>query len=219
MLLASILKVFYWFGAHYDTALLIQALLTLVVQTILLKVALDNRPRSSTRGGLEHNPFAAYNSSNVKDLLQNTLNGVRPFNFWRWTNTRPYFQFLAYVVTALLSIQVLLPFISRTSFYVSLLGYLGLAIEALLPIPQILKNHNARSCKGFRLSVIINWLAGDSMKMSYFFLSKEVVPWPFKLCGIFQACCDSYLGVQFYMYGDGSRETWRDYTGNGMVKS
>lgn len=219
MLLASILKVFYWFGAHYDTALLIQALLTLVVQTILLKVALDNRPRSSTRGGLEHTPFAAYNSSNVKGLLQNTLNGARPFNFWRWTNTRPYFQFLAYTVTALLSIQVFLPFISRTPFYVSLLGYLGLAIEALLPIPQILKNHNAQSCKGFRLSVIINWLAGDSMKMSYFFLSKEVVPWPFKLCGIFQACCDCYLGVQFYMYGDGSRETWRDYTGNGMVKS
>ncbi len=41
------------------------------------------------------------------------------------------------------------------------------------------------------------------MKMSYFFLSKEFIPWPFRLCGIFQACCDSYLGVQFWMYGSG----------------
>jgi hypothetical protein len=38
------------------------------------------------------------------------------------------------------------------------------------------------------------------MKMSYFFLSSDVIPWPFRLCGIFQACCDSYLGYQFYLY-------------------
>lgn len=60
------------------------------------------------------------------------------------------------------------------------------------------------------------------MKMSYFFLSKEVVPWPFKLCGIFQACCDCYLGLQFYMYGDGAvtsrfRGVEMDYVGkNGL---
>ena len=39
------------------------------------------------------------------------------------------------------------------------------------------------------------------MKMSYFFLSSELIPWPFRLCGIFQACCDCYLGYQFYLYG------------------
>lgn len=82
---------------------------------------------------------------------------------------------------------------------------MGLAVEAILPLPQIFKNHNAKSCKGFRISVIANWLAGDCMKMSYFFLSTEYIPWPFKLCGIFQACCDSYLGYQFYMYGAGAQ--------------
>lgn len=202
MLVASILKIFYWFGAYYDTALLIQAGLMIVMQTILLKVALDNRPPSGSKGGLEHRPFSAYSADGI---LEDIMAGKRPFNFWRWSNARPYFQFLAYMTGTLLLIHVMLPFISRTPFYISLLGYVGLAIEALLPVPQILKNHNARSCKGFRLSVIINWLAGDTMKMSYFFLSKEFVPWPFRLCGIFQACCDMYLGLQFYMYGDGSR--------------
>lgn len=51
--------------------------------------------------------------------------------------------------------------------------------------------------------MIANWLAGDTMKMSYFFLSSEVIPWPFRLCGMFQACCDCYLALQFYMYGAG----------------
>lgn len=104
----------------------------------------------------------------------------------------------------LLFIHVLLPFLSRTPFYIAFLGYIGLTIEAILPIPQIVKNHRARSCRGFRLSVIVNWLAGDAMKMSYFFLSSEFIPWSFRLCGIFQACCDVYLGCQFYMYGSGS---------------
>lgn len=201
MLVASILKLFYWFGAYYDTSLLIQACLMIVVQTVLLKVALDNRAPSGSRGGVEHRPFSAYSADGI---LEDVLAGKRPFNFWRWGNARPYFQFLGYLFATLLFVHVLLPFISRTPFYITLLGYVGLAIEAFLPVPQILKNHNARSCKGFRLSVIVNWLAGDTMKMSYFFLSKEFVPWPFRLCGIFQACCDTYLGVQYYMYGDGS---------------
>lgn len=114
-----------------------------------------------------------------------------------------YYQFLAYLTTCLLAIHVLLPFISASPTYISLLGYAGLTVEAILPLPQIFKNHNARSCKGFRLSVIINWLAGDAMKMSYFFLSSDVIPWPFRLCGMFQACCDCYLGFQFYIYGAG----------------
>lgn len=175
----------------------------LVVQTVLLKVALDNRAPSGARGGLEHRPFSAYDGG-AGGVLEDIMAGNRPFNFWRWPNARPYFTFLGYLFGTLLFIHVLLPFISRTPFYITFLGYVGLAIEAFLPIPQILKNHNARSCKGFRLSVIINWLMGDTMKMSYFFLSKEFVPWPFRLCGIFQAVCDGYLGLQFWMYGDGS---------------
>ncbi|EXJ69789.1 alpha 1,3-glucosidase [Cladophialophora psammophila CBS 110553] len=208
MLLASILKVFYWFGAYYDQSLLAQASLMIVVQLILLKVALDNRAPSggSEKGGVQHTPFHGYthNSPGNKGMLWDFLmEGKRPFGFWQWNGTKPYFVFLAYFTTTLLFIHVFLPILSRTPFYITFLGYVGLAVEAILPIPQMLKNHRARSCKGFRLSVIVNWLAGDAMKMSYFFLSKEYVPWPFRLCGIFQACCDVYLGLQFLMYGQG----------------
>jgi hypothetical protein len=38
MLCASILKVFYWPGARYDVALLVQALIMIAVQVVLLKV-------------------------------------------------------------------------------------------------------------------------------------------------------------------------------------
>ena len=72
MLTASILKIFYWPGARYDLALLIQAIIMIVVQVILLKVALDNRP--SWRG---EGPFTP-------------TGGGRPWGFWRWKSQRPY---------------------------------------------------------------------------------------------------------------------------------
>lgn len=124
-----------------------------------------------------------------------------PLHFCCLLTPYRYFQVLAYFTSILFAVHVLLPFISSSPVYITFLGYFGLTVEAILPLPQIWKNRTARSCKGFRLSVIINWLAGDAMKMSYFFLSSEYVPWPFRACGLFQACCDVFLGLQFYMYG------------------
>jgi hypothetical protein len=87
-----------------------------------------------------------------------------------------------------------------------MIGYLALSIEATLPIPQIISNHHARSCKGFRLSVLFSWILGDVMKMVFFFLADSTIPWTFKLCGLFQFACDLYLGVQYWQFGDGSEQ-------------
>ena len=54
--------------------------------------------------------------------------------------------------------------------------------------------------------MLANWLVGDAFKMVFFFAKgADQVPWAFKLCGIFQACCDCLLGVQFALWGDGER--------------
>ena len=41
------------------------------------------------------------------------------------------------------------------------------------------------------------------MKMFWFFTATTEIPLAFKLCGIFQACCDAYLGYQYFSYGSG----------------
>lgn len=41
------------------------------------------------------------------------------------------------------------------------------------------------------------------MKMFWFFNATSAIPWAFKICGIFQMCCDLFLGVQYWRYGDG----------------
>jgi hypothetical protein len=51
----------------------------IVVQVALLKVALDNRPASGTKNGIEHTPFSSGSDGGF----------VRPYEFWQWRSTKP----------------------------------------------------------------------------------------------------------------------------------
>lgn len=116
-----------------------------------------------------------------------------------------YWEFLLYLFIGLVACELILsPLPWFYSAYSATIGYVGLGVEATLPLPQILANHRSRSCKGFRFSVLVSWIAGDIMKMFWFFTATSAIPWAFKLCGIFQMCCDLFLGVQYWMYGEGN---------------
>ncbi len=88
---------------------------------------------------------------------------------------------------------------------------MGLSVAATLPLPQMVAHARAQSCKGFRFSVLASWLAGDAMKLFWFFTSSTEITLAFKMCGIFQAGCDAFLGVQYLMYGSGDPAVPRDY--------
>lgn len=163
------------------------------VQVLLLHVALLYRPPVGAQYSLNQ-PFAG--------AKEGDTSSTRPYRFWQWRSRRPYWQFLAYYTLKLAALQYV---IGTHPLYVQIQGYVALSVEAILPIPQVLENQRNQACKGFRLSVLVNWIIGDIFKMTYFFLSEGGVPWAFKLCGLFQAACDAYLGVQYWMYGDGSQ--------------
>lgn len=80
--LVRLRRIFYWPGARFDTALLIQALLMIVMQVILLKVALDHRLPPSSKGGEAATPFANVNDGPV-------FGAQRPYNFWQWRSPKP----------------------------------------------------------------------------------------------------------------------------------
>ncbi|TFB04970.1 PQ-loop repeat-containing protein 1 [Trichoderma ghanense] len=195
MLIASLFRIFYWPGARFDSSLLIQSLIMVGMQIALLKIALDHRPSPSNKGGEAGLPFAAPEG----------LFAQRPYNFWQWRSPKPYWQFILYLFLGLLAGEVVMSSISPGFYptYSVLVGYIGLGVEATLPIPQILANLQSRSCKGFRVSVLASWLGGDAMKLFWFFTATSEIPLAFKICGIFQAVCDCFLGIQYLMYGSG----------------
>ncbi|CAD6500415.1 BgTH12-07592 [Blumeria graminis f. sp. triticale] len=194
MLVASLTRIFYYPGAKFDTALLIQSFIMIFIQLILLKLALEYRPSVSSKGGESAMPFV-----HVKDQYGYFR---RPYQFWQWRSPKLYWKFLLYYFIFLTALELLLsPFPGIYSVYSSSLGILGLSVEATLPLPQIISNHRLQSCKGFRISVLVSWLAGDFMKMMWFFTANSEIPWTFKLCGLFQTFCDLFLGFQYFLYG------------------
>lgn len=199
MLVASFLRIFYWPGAKFDASLLVQSLIMVVVQLILLKIALEHRPLPATRGGQGSAPFSGLEGGGPGPFAIQ-----RPHNFWQWQSHKPYWHFLLYLLGGLIVCQVLLrPMEPVYSAYSVFIGYLGLSIEATLPIPQLISNAQKQSCKGFRLSVLASWIGGDAMKVFWFFTSTSAIPMAFKICGCFQAACDCLLGVQYFIYGAG----------------
>lgn len=187
----------------------------------LLKIALDNRPSPSSKGGDSSQPFNGMQSHN-KGFVEAIMNFERPYNFWQWKSAKPYvsgtsrfglplpimanqggsyWHFIMYFVLALCVLQLIFaPMHSFYSFYSEMIGVVGLSVEATLPLPQIIANTQTRACKGFRLSVLASWLIGDAMKMIWFFTSSSEIPWAFKVCGIFQAGCDCLLGLQYFLF-------------------
>ncbi|KAM3454888.1 hypothetical protein MY3296_002670 [Beauveria thailandica] len=200
MLIASFLRIFYWPGARYDTSLLVQSVIMVGMQLALLKIALDNRPSPSSKGGESSQPFNGM-QANEKGFVEAIINFERPYSFWQWKADKPFWQFLMYFVLALCVLQLLFaPIHSFYGFYSEMLGIVGLSVEATLPLPQIVANVQTRACKGFRISVLASWLIGDAMKMIWFFTSTSEIPWIFKVCGVFQASCDCLLGLQYFFF-------------------
>lgn len=52
----------------------------IAVQMVLLKIALDNRPQSGQKDGIEHTPFAGFGG---------VTGFSRPYDFWQWKTNRP----------------------------------------------------------------------------------------------------------------------------------
>jgi hypothetical protein len=185
MLIASILRCFYWLGAEFETSLLLQSMLMILVQTVLLKVALDHRPPT------DNHPFSAQTAATP-----------RPYRFWQWRSQRPYWGFLAYFLGITTVLQLVF---GNSQTFVDAVGYVALGIEAMLPLPQVMANQRTRSCDGFRVSVLASWLLGDAMKMVYFYNAQHV-GFQFKACALVQMVLDAYLGVQFWRFGAGPVE-------------
>lgn len=70
---------FYWFGAYYSATLFVQTIVMILVQVLLLKVALDNRPSPGGKNSVEHAPFSSMESG-----------FSRPYDFWQWKSSKPY---------------------------------------------------------------------------------------------------------------------------------
>ncbi|OCF56459.1 hypothetical protein L486_06403 [Kwoniella mangroviensis CBS 10435] len=218
LLIANIIRVFFWLGNRFEIPLLIQSLLLIISQLVLLAICLHYKTpsESSNYAPLSPLPPASEDSSTRGHARQDSdyinqpptsmsgsAKSKRPFEFWQWEGYGSYLEFLAALILALGVLQIIL---GRWMWYIDALGFVALTIESTLPIPQFISNFKRKSCYGFRSSTLAGWFFGDAYKTVYFFIRGS--PIQFKVTAIMTLCWDSAVLAQRIMYGSNPpRET------------
>ncbi|GEQ68884.1 hypothetical protein JCM33374_g2553 [Metschnikowia sp. JCM 33374] len=230
MLMASILRILYYFISPYEPSLLRQSMVMVFIQCILLKVSLRFRHSSYNPESLEELPELSSKLAQVpkvsvssfqyddpqfyKLLLESWIQHAvvlfthtirlfdvyyqRPFHFWQWIEDFQYWKFLQYFT---MTFSVLTVLLRQNTLFASFIGILGLFIEALLPLPQILMLQRLRTVQNFKSILLVSWLCGDCMKLSYLIFGTDNVSFIFIFAGLFQMALDLViLGQYIYFY-------------------
>ncbi|KAM6946213.1 solute carrier family 66 member 2 [Aplochiton taeniatus] len=178
LLVANILRIFFWIGKQFEVTLLLQSVVMIVTMLAMLHLccSVQNSNRVSTK--------------------QHRLADLDLRYFWSWTAFEDYLLFclllavLCGLATALLLDSVL---------FVEGLGSLAVLSEALLGLPQLLQNHSHRSTRGMSVKMVLLWTAGDVFKTVYFVMNDS--PTQFWVCGSVQILVDVAILLQVIYYG------------------
>lgn len=237
MLMALVLRIFYYTIVPYEIALLRQLLMMVFIQCVLLKISLRYRqsnynpdhlqplPAFSTelehhlprrmlqlRIIIDHGPYSGdykhaylvldgvkYWAAYGRGLFMHALKFFdvyyrRPGAFWQWLDEAPYWIFIGAFTGVFL---VLTAVFHDSGTYGQSIGFLGLFIESLLPLPQILLLARLRSTKNFKVILLLSWLGGDCTKLSYLIFGTSNVLVIFLLAGLFQMSLDLLIAYQY----------------------
>lgn len=120
----------------------------------------------------------------------------RPKLFWQWLEEIKYWKFL---INFAIFFGILTAIFHKNETYGSFIGILGLFIESLLPLPQILMLNRLKSTKNFKIILLLSWLGGDCTKISYLVFGTDNISIIFILAGLFQMSLDILIAFQ-YLY-------------------
>ncbi|KAI5960332.1 uncharacterized protein KGF55_004624 [Candida pseudojiufengensis] len=118
----------------------------------------------------------------------------RPGLFWQWSNESSYWIFLSGFA---LVFGILTGFFKNNENFANFIGILGLFIESLLPLPQILMLNRIQSVKNFKIILLLSWLGGDCTKISYLIYGTNQISIIFIAAGLFQMCLDLFIAYQY----------------------
>lgn len=176
---ANILRVMFWFGRRFETPLLLQSFIMIITMMVMLNLCIKVKNKA-------------------KDGHQQKQRNFTDFDlnyFWKWTSFEDYAQALGcFVIFIGYSTYIL----QNVTIYVETLGFLAVFVEAMLGMPQFLKNYQNKSTVGMSIQMVCMWTSGDIFKTVYFIL--KAAPLQFSICGALQVCVDISILVQVWWY-------------------
>lgn len=216
MLVASVLRIFYYFVTPFEPLLLRQAVVMVAVQCVLLRVLLANRAEGYSPEALAPRPswigtqawpaadaggarfwWVQARAAGAGTLRLFDVHYRRPACFWQWRDPAPYWRFLAGFCAVF---GVLTLALHRFAWYGAFIGTAGLFVEALLPLPQILMLQRLALVENFKVILLVSWLGGDCLKLSYLFFGTDNVSGIFVAAALFQMALDLVILAQFVWF-------------------
>lgn len=187
LLMANILRIFFWFGKRFSFVLLIQSFLMIATQFYLLYVCLKYSDANKNNKKL---------STKTKQDLNDYAPALTMNNFWNWSRFIDYAYFIAFIVIFLLVVSNVFGF--DNFYYVEFIGSLAAGVEAIIGIPQVITNYHDKSTGSLSVGMILLWLLGDSFKTVYFITNNSPVQLIY--CGVFQLLIDIVIIYQIITY-------------------
>ncbi|RUS12964.1 hypothetical protein BC937DRAFT_86595 [Endogone sp. FLAS-F59071] len=201
LLIANIIRIFFWLGKRFDPTLFYQSILMVIVQLVLLELVIRHRPGSVSLPihrvvlpdtGLDSDSDSHDNDSSPSASLSSLSMDPPRSSFWHWPRYIDYAGFLIVFTGVLIGLYLLL---GGSPLFIELLGFASLGVESTLPIPQCVSNFRRKSVEGFSTVLLVLWTVGDGLKFAYFLWTKS--PLQFLLCGAFQVTVDFIIFGQF----------------------
>jgi hypothetical protein len=123
-------------------------------------------------------------------------------DFWQWTDLISYIE----CTSAFTVVFGFLMYIFMGNvLFVEVTGYASLLTEAVLAVPQLLKNHVSKSTVGMSYLMVLLWAGGDLFKTVYFIVKE--VPIQFVVCGVIQVTIDLLIMAQVSLYSSPSEDS------------
>ena len=188
LLLANILRIFFWIGKKFSITLLYQSIVVIISQVYLIHYFLKYQDNSKR------------NIVPEKSILEHMTSWGDTLKFskiWNWDYEIDYYKFILFLFF-IFSIMCSLVGAQNIKFF-DIIGTISVSIETFIEIPQIKENCITKNTKNLSGAMVIMWLLGDLFKSTYNIIYKST--FQMILVGLIQNCEDLILSSQVIIYG------------------
>ena len=189
LLLANILRIFFWLGKLFSITLLYQSIVVIISQIYLIHVYLQYQDKS--KRNLSPEKTTLEHMTDWKDTLS-------PSKIWNWDHEIEYYKFIVFLFFIISLLSGLIG-MKSTKFF-DIIGTISVSIETFIEIPQIKENYITKNVKNLSGAMVLMWFVGDLFKTTYNIIYKS--PMQMILGGMIQNCEDIVLSSQVVIYGN-----------------
>ena len=191
LLLANILRIYFWIGKPFEKSLLFQSIVVIISQIYLIHYYLKYQEKPKDKNEMPQEKSILNHLISWRDIFT-------PSKIWNWDYEIDYYKFV-FLFFSLMSIICAIIGKDMVKFY-DVIGTISVGIETFIEIPQIKENCVTKNVKNLSGAMVLMWFIGDLFKTVYNIVNKS--PIQMIIGGLIQNCEDIILNTQVLFYSE-----------------